>query len=33
MTNQNSNTNQSIDEMTPESFLCTVSDEIEKQQE
>jgi hypothetical protein len=33
MTDQNSNTTQSIDEMTPESFLCAVSSEIEKQHE
>lgn len=31
MTNQNSSNTKSIDEMTPESFLCTVSSEIEKQ--
>ena len=33
MTDQNFNTTKSIDDMTPESFLCAVSDEIEKQQE
>jgi hypothetical protein len=33
MTNQNSGTTQSIDDMTPESFLYAVSSEIEKQHE
>ena len=33
MANQNSNTTQSIDDMTPEIFLCAVSSEIEKQHE
>lgn len=31
MTNQNSSNTKSIDDMTPESFLCAVSSEIEKQ--
>lgn len=33
MTNQNSSNTQSIDDMTPRSFLYAVSDEIEKQHE
>lgn len=33
MTNQDSNTARSIDDMTPRSFLYAVSDEIEKQQD